>query len=134
MPTLTLKIAPPLGDPAQAQPLAAALTRVSAETLGKRAEVTAVVIEAVALTHWSVGGRPAQRPTAMLDIDITAGTNTAAEKARFIAAAFDTIERALAPQVGLEPASYVLVREWPATDWGYDGRTQAERRIEREMA
>ena len=44
MPTLMLKIAP-LQNPERYQALAAALTRLTADILGKRPEVTAVVID-----------------------------------------------------------------------------------------
>jgi 4-oxalocrotonate tautomerase len=36
----------------------------------------------------------------------------------------------LQQQLGkLHPASYVIVRELPASDWGYDGITQLQRRL-----
>ena len=43
MPTLLLKVSP-LQNPSRYAALAQALTRITADTLGKRAEVTAVVI------------------------------------------------------------------------------------------
>jgi 4-oxalocrotonate tautomerase len=75
-----------------------------------------------------VGGQDVQKPTALLEISITAGTNTAQEKADFIAAAWAELQRQLAAGGPLEPASYVIVRELPAGDWGYGGKTQAARR------
>jgi len=128
MPTLMLKLNEPQ-PPQRHAALAGALTRLAAEVLGKRPEVTAVVIEEVAASRWHVGGAPARRPAAWLEISITAGTNTEAEKARFVEAAFEELQRQLAPAAGLEAASYVIVRELPATDWGYGGRTQQARRI-----
>ncbi|UUZ69802.1 tautomerase family protein [Polaromonas sp. P2-4] len=74
------------------------------------------------------GGSDVQGPTAFLEISITAGTNTPQEKAAFIAAAFEELQRQLGAGQPLEPASYVIVREVPATDWGYGGQTQAARR------
>lgn len=132
MPTLKLKLAPPLA-PGRHAALAQALTRIAAHHLGKRAEVTAVLIEALPAAQWFVGGRQPQRPTALLEIDITRGTNTPPEKESFIEAAFAELQRQLAPDGALEEASYVIVRELPATDWGYDGVTQAERRRAREL-
>ena len=90
--------------------------------------VTAVLIEALPAGRWHVGGLPTQRPTALLEVAITAGTNSTAQKAQFIRAAFDAIERIVAPNGGLEPASYIQVRELAATDWGYGGLTQDARR------
>ena len=131
MPTLTLKIAPPC-PPERCQALARALTTITAETLGKRAAVTAVVIDELNVGCWTVGARALQRPTALLEISITAGTNTAAQKAAFIAAAFTELQQQLAPGASLEEASYVIVRELPASDWGYGGQTQQTRQVQRQ--
>lgn len=127
MPTLTLKIAP-LHGAERYQSLASALTAITADTLGKRPEVTAVVIEDVPAAWWYVGGHKLQRPSALLEISITAGTNTVAQKARFVEAAYAELQRQLAHGGEFEAASYVIVREVPATDWGYGGRTQQARR------
>jgi 4-oxalocrotonate tautomerase len=126
MPTLSLKLSPPV-DAARAHALAAALTDLAHTVLGKRHDVTAVMVEALPAGHWFVGAEPPGGPTAWLAIDITAGTNSAEEKAGFVAAAYAELERQLAPGAGLEPASYVLVRELPAADWGFGGLTQAQR-------
>ena len=131
MPTLNLKIAPPCPS-VQFAELARALTAITADTLGKRAEVTAVTIEDIAPARWFIGTHPPRRPTVQLEISITAGTNTAAQKAAFIAAAFAELQRQLAPDGLLEEASYVIVREVAATDWGYGGRTQQARQLARQ--
>jgi 4-oxalocrotonate tautomerase len=128
MPTLTLKVAP-LHEPERYASLARVLTHITADTLGKRAEVTAVVIEEFPAAWWYVGGRSVQRPTALLEISITEGTNSAAQKAAFIEAAFAELRRQLAQDGAFEAASYVIVREVPATDWGYGGQTQQARRV-----
>jgi 4-oxalocrotonate tautomerase len=127
MPTLQLKIAP-LQNPSRYRNLASTLTRLTAQYLGKRPEVTAVLIEDLPAARWHIGGTDVQRPTAFLEISITAGTNTEAEKSAFIAAAFEALQQQLGAGQPLEPASYVIVRELPATDWGYGGQTQAVRR------
>ena len=127
MPTLSLRIAP-LQNPERYQQLALALTDITAQILGKRPAVTAVVIDDLPAAQWYVGGLDVERPTAMLEISITQGTNTPAEKAAFISAAYAELQRQLAPGGRLEEASYVIVRELPATDWGYGGRTQLERK------
>lgn len=127
MPTLQLKISP-LQNPSRYAQLAAALTHLTAMHLGKRAEVTAVMIDDVPAARWHVGGHDVEGPTAFLEVSVTAGTNTSQEKAAFISATFAELQRQLAPGQALEPASYVIVRELPATDWGYGGQTQAARR------
>lgn len=130
MPTLNLKVTPPI-DAACAQALATALTDLTANALGKRPEVTTVTVESLSDGHWFVGGSRAARATAQLQIHITAGTNTTAQKARFAEAAFALLQRQLAPNATLELASYVQVHELPASDWGYGGLTQAARQAER---
>lgn len=131
MPILTLKTAP-LIDTAARAPLAQALTDITQRTLGKRREVTAVVIEDLPASSWAVGGDMAAKPTVFLEISITAGTNTAGEKAAFIAAAWAELQRQLGGSAGLAPASYIVVRELPASDWGWGGRTQAARQLDRQ--
>ena len=126
MPTLQLKISP-LQNPSSYRALASALTDLTALHLGKRPEVTAVMIDDVPPARWHIGGHDVQGPTAFLEISITAGTNTAQEKAAFIDAAFAELQRQLGRGQPLAPASYVIVRELPATDWGYGGVTQAAR-------
>lgn len=127
MPTLHLRVAP-LQSPERLAQLAQALTAITADVLHKRREVTAVVIDDLPAARWALGGHVPERPVAWLEITITAGTNTAEEKAAFIAQAHAELRRQLAPGSALEEASYVLVRELPASDWGYGGSTQAERR------
>lgn len=130
MPTLKLKLAP-LHNPDTYLALAESLTDITVRTLGKRREVTAVVIDDLPAACWYIGGRPLQRPTALLEIEITAGTNTPAQKEAFIAQAHAALRQGLAPDEGLEEASYVIVHELPAGDWGYDGLTQLARRLDR---
>ena len=132
MPTLQLKIAP-LQNPERYAGLARSLTRITHETLGKRPEVTAVLIEDLPAAQWHVGGQAVLRPTALLEISITQGTNTASEKKAFIEAAFAELQRQLGAGGALEEASYVIVREVSASDWGYDGVTQLERKRVREL-
>lgn len=130
MPTLLLKVSP-LQNPSRYRRLAAELTRLTAEHLSKRAEVTAVMIDDLPAARWYVGGVDVQRPTAFLEISITQGTNTAQQKTAFIAAAFAELQEQLGAGQPLTEASYVIVRELPAGDWGYGGQTQATRQAAR---
>ena len=93
-----------------------------------------MVIDDVPAARWLVGGTDVQPPTAMLEISITQGTNTAAQKAAFIARTFAELEGQLGHGQGLELASYVIVREVPASDWGYGGQTQAARALAKTSA
>lgn len=136
MPTLILKMAA-APEPQRDASIAQALTTLTAEVLGKRPEVTAVIIEAVPIPRWYIGAHPVQHPTAWLEISITAGTNSAAQKALFIEGAHALLKRRLSQasdgrEPAYEPASYVIVRELPESDWGYGGQTQQARRLARE--
>jgi 4-oxalocrotonate tautomerase len=124
MPVLQLKLTPPL--PAERlQVLARRLTDLSTHHLGKRREVTAVIVEELWPGRWFVAGRNPGQATALLEIRVTEGTNTAEEKGAFVQAAYEELWQQIGP---LAEASYVIVQEVPATDWGYGGLTQADRR------
>lgn len=128
MPTLSLRIAP-LHNPQHYAALAAQLTELTARVLRKRREVTAVMIEDLPAARFCVGGVTADQAIACLAIDITAGTNTAQEKQEFVHEAHALLRGLLG---NLHEASYVIVRELPAGDWGYGGLTQAQRQAQRQ--
>src|SRR5437762_1912748 len=107
MPTLHLKLSPP--QPAERlQVLARRLTDLSTHVLGKRREVTAVIVEELWPGRWFIGGRNAGQATALLEIRVTEGTNSAGEKQAFVQAAYEELWQQLGP---LAEASYVIVQE-----------------------
>ncbi len=127
MPILTLK----LSDDAllvDATSLAQALTTLSQKVLHKRADVTSVVLQRVAYDAWWIGGARPLQVRAQLDIRITQGTNTEDEKTRFVKAAYLLLAQHLEIDGSLSSISYVTVQEVAATDWGYGGVTQQQRR------
>lgn len=128
MPTLHLRVSP-LQNPDRYAVLAQGLTDLTVSILRKRREVTSVVIDDIPPARWYVGGRMVHQPIAWLEVDITQHTNTEAEKADFIAQAWGLLRQHLALGASLAQASYVTLRELPASDWGYDGQTQAHRRM-----
>lgn len=125
MPYVQLTIAGPTPTDAARRRLAAGLTRLMAEDLGKDPALTAVRVETAETGLWTVGGTPVS-PAAHLEATVTAGTNSAADKARFLADAMDLLKAEIGP--GLPLATYGVVREVAADSWGYDGRTQEARR------
>ncbi len=125
MPTLTLRVEP-LSDPPLYDTLAEQLTALTAHILHKPPEVTVVMIEDLPTTRICVGGEVSLRSIACLDIDITSGSNTVPEKQAFVQAAYALLRQWLGD---LHEASYVIVRELPAENWGYGGLTQAQRKL-----
>ncbi|MDQ0422583.1 4-oxalocrotonate tautomerase [Peteryoungia aggregata LMG 23059] len=121
MPFARLTYHPP--HPDREQDLARAVTDLVANDLAKRHDLTSVQIEATPAQTWTIGGEP-QAAAAHLEVFVTAGTNTVDQKRQFLKRAMALL-RAEWPE--LPAATYVVVHELPATDWGYDGRSQADR-------
>ncbi|WP_374245558.1 4-oxalocrotonate tautomerase family protein [Zoogloea sp.] len=130
MPYLKLAYASPAA--VAAADLAATLTRITVDLLGKQRELTVVALEPLPPAGWFVGGAALGegQSGAVLEIRITEGTNTKAQKAAFVRAAFDALATALP---GLHPASYVTLHEPPADAWGYAGQTQEFRFIRSQL-
>jgi 4-oxalocrotonate tautomerase len=125
MPYLHLQLGRTISSP-QKRSLARRSTDLIAALLHKRAEVTAVRIDCASDDGWHIAGEPvvAGLTPAHGTLYITAGTNTPAEKAEIIVA----LHRLLAEVCdSLPEASYLVIHEIPAGNWGYDGRTQAAR-------
>lgn len=127
MPILTLKISAN-AQIKDANTFAKNLTALSAQILHKRADVTSVLFQRMALNDWWIGCETTSLVLMQLDICITQGTNSEAEKALFISQAFELLPRYLADGQAMHPTCYVRVQEIAATDWGYAGVTQATRR------
>jgi 4-oxalocrotonate tautomerase len=104
------------------------LTRLTAELLGKKPELTAVAVTTTPRERWYIEARtiPAGQSSFCLDIKVTEGTNTKDEKARYVKAVFDAMTTLLGE---LAPASYVVISEVHADAWGYSGQTQESRYI-----
>jgi 4-oxalocrotonate tautomerase len=127
MPFVRIALAGPEPAPAQVAELQRRATALMAEVLGKQAGLTVVAVERQPAAAWSLGGAaPTPGSTAaQLQAFITAGTNSAAQKAAFLRAAHELLATVLGP---LAAPTYVMVQELPAGDWGYDGATQDSRR------
>ena len=129
MPILTVRLgtAP---DPRLAAAVAGDLQALTVGVLGKRAELTAVAVQFVEPAQWFIGGRAldgAGPPSAFVEIRLSAGSNTEAQIADWVAAVHAALRTALG---GLHEVSYVQVQEVPAAHWGWGGRTQAARAAE----
>ena len=124
MPMITIRYVTPSPRPELRGRIAAAAAELGAEKLGKDQAVTAALVEAADPEGWFVAGaKPTDAGLSAfwLDIKITSGTNTKAETAAFVAAAFKSMSDILGP---LHEESYVFVHAADGDAYGYGGRTQ----------
>ena len=135
MPSLTVSYATPLPDAAgRRAEVARLLTDLTERHLGKSRPLTAVVVSEVGVVDWFVGGRALAdlgQASHRVVVRVTEGTNTKAEKARFIAAVHEGMARLLGPS---RPESYVVVEEVRADAWGWGGETQERRTVAEALA
>jgi 4-oxalocrotonate tautomerase len=126
MPILNVKVSAKK-SPELTQQIAALLLDLTSRILGKKRELTAIVIDYVDHDAWIVGGRPLSewnKNSFYFDIKITDETNTKDEKARYIREAFAGFEKILGD---LHEESYIHVEDVRAASYGYGGRTQEYR-------
>lgn len=128
MPYLDIRIANATLDESARRALGQRGTALLHDILGKRADLTAVSILDLPASSWMVGGRAqadSGRPGAHAEATITTGTNTAEQKAQFVARMAALLRETLP---ALHEATYVIVREIDAQSWGYNGLTQEARK------
>ncbi len=124
MPFVNIKVAGPTLTPEQVKRLQQGATALMADVMRKVADLTAVLVEQVAVGSWTIGGEPA-RAAAHLDVKVTAGTNSEGEKARFVAEAMQLLRGVIGAD--LNPVTYVVVHEVAGDAWGWSGQTQVGR-------
>ena len=134
MPLITVTVSTPHHKVLDKASVAAEVARLSTAILKKDPKVTAVIVTRVPSDDWFAGGKSlteAWLASFWLDIHVTEGTNTKDEKAAFVAAAFQSMERVLGP---LHEESYVHVHEVRGDAYGYGGLTQEHRYVARQLA
>ena len=117
-------------SPEIAEQVVSVLMTHTAGLLGKRPEVSSIAVDFVPPESWFVGGTRISEQDAVtfyLDIKVTEGTNTKAEKARYAASVFSDLESILGP---ITPASYIVIHDVRADSWGFQGKTQEYRFIQ----
>jgi 4-oxalocrotonate tautomerase len=129
VPFINIKVAGRPLDQAQTVALQEGITSLMAEVLDKAAPLVSVLVEQVPLTGWSVGAAPLTR-AAQVDALVSAGTNTAIQKAGFIAEVNALLKSVLGAD--LADVTYVAIHEIPKDSWGYGGFTQEYRALQRE--
>jgi len=103
------------------------LLELTSRVLGKRRDLTAVVIEYVDPQDWFIAGKSLaelKKASFYFDVKVVDETNTKAEKARYVAEAFEAFARLLGD---LHHESYVYVQDVRATAYGFGGKTQEYR-------
>ncbi len=108
--------------PARREELARRVAETMRDALGTPYRLTAVFVEELSGGSWTVGGQVAQRGAAHVEATVSVGTKTDEQKAAFIVEIARLMEEFCAPL--LEP-TYVVVRELPASAWGFGGSTIA---------
>ncbi|MCC7645085.1 MULTISPECIES: 4-oxalocrotonate tautomerase family protein [unclassified Janthinobacterium] len=132
MPILNLRLSTP-PDARQSAAIAATLSQLTAQLLHKAPELTSVAISHLDAAHWFVGGPSLQaqgKASFFLDILISDETNTAAEKAAYIAAVFAAMHEHLG---ALHEVSYIHVHDARQAAWGYGGLTQQFRAVRKAL-
>lgn len=120
-------------DDALASAVATRLSTLTRDILRKDPAVTAVKVAFLPAARWFTAGRAlADKGTRSfaLDVIVTDGTNTKDEKAAYLDAVFASMDQLLPD---LDPESYILVREVKADAYGFGGRTQESRYVERRL-
>jgi 4-oxalocrotonate tautomerase len=125
MPFIRITALGPTLAPEQILRLQTEMTELMASVLGKKANLTSVLVEQPAVAGWAIGGSAA-RVAVHVDATITAGTNSPEDKARFIEQTMKLLKHVFGGE--LSPATYIVITEVSAQSWGYDGRTQESRR------
>lgn len=101
--------------------LAEGLTQLAVSALNKSSARTIVQINLVPAGSYFVDGKPLSgRRDAHVEGSLTAGTNSAAEKAEFIARAGELLSELLGPL----PRAGVALHELHPESYGYNGVTQ----------
>ncbi|MCC2107167.1 MAG: tautomerase family protein [Hyphomicrobiales bacterium] len=103
------------------------LLDLTVDILKKKREVTSIAVDYIDPQDWYVAGHSLHaqgKSSFYFDIKITDETNTKAEKAEFIAKAFDALSRLLGE---VHEESYIHVEDVRAAAYGYGGRTQEYR-------
>lgn len=126
MPILNVKVSAEK-SPEMTRRIADTLLELTVRILKKKREITSIAIDYVHPDDWIVGGTPLSalgQSSVYLDIKITDETNSKAEKAEFIAAAFSAFGQLLG---NLHEESYIYVQDVRAAAYGYGGKTQEYR-------
>jgi 4-oxalocrotonate tautomerase len=125
MPFLRITVRAPELAPEQVRRLQRGATDLMVGVMRKPLAGVAVLVEHLAgEAGWAIAGAPVP-VAAGVDAIIGAGTNTAAEKARFSAEMMALLQAVLGPE--LREETYIVLHELPHDSYGRGGLTRAVR-------
>lgn len=124
MPLINITLTGASAAPRTIQHLQQETTRLMQSILHKEAALTVVSVTQLPAGAFSANGQAVAAAASMQAL-ITAGTNSAADKAAFIFAAKTLLTATFGPSAA---PIYIALHELPAASWGYDGQTQAARK------
>jgi 4-oxalocrotonate tautomerase len=128
MPLITLRTSKVLPNPSK-KLLAEGLSLATEKILRKDRNVIVILFKvADQCTQWWVGNNFKDDGVDIfeLNIAVTKGTNTDAEKAEWIAAAWQLATEFLG---AAHHPNYISIYEVEETNWGYNGLTQNQRKV-----
>ncbi|MYV17685.1 tautomerase family protein [Furfurilactobacillus milii] len=128
MPYLRVRIASPKTT-VTAQKVAAMLTQLAVDKLGKAGPVAAVDVHFTDPNEWFIGAKSVaetNETSFFVEIKITESTNSRDDKAAFVKATFEQMSQ-LFPNIA--STSYVVLQDVASDSWGYGGKTQEFRYI-----
>lgn len=123
MPFVRITVLGPTLTTEQTQRLHSGATNLMVSVMGKARDGVATLVE-VPEGAWRVAGE-AVGVAAHVEATVGAHTNTAEEKARFIAEMWTLLRSTLGPE--LREATYIVVRDTDHSSYGRGGVTRAER-------
>lgn len=123
MPILSVKVSA-TKTPELTQQISAILLDLTTRILGKKPELTSIVIDYVDPHDWFVGGATlaAQGKSSFyFDVKVTDETNDKSQKAQYIREGFAAFDKLLG---NLHHESYIYIQDVRATAYGYGGKSQ----------
>jgi 4-oxalocrotonate tautomerase len=123
MPILNVKVSASR-SPALTTAITEMLLERTTRILGKKRDLTAIVIDYVHPDDWIVGGQSLSaqgKNSFYFDIKVVDETNTKSEKAQYIEEVFAGFRTLLGE---LHPESYIYIQDVRPTAYGFGGKTQ----------
>lgn len=122
MPVINLKVSG-TENPALANELVRTISNLTKEILNKKPEVTVVTVSFIPDYLWFVNSESLaelKKKSFHLTIKISDSTNLKDDKAKYIDAVHNSLEKLLGD---IHPVSYTAIEEMKADAYGYDGLT-----------